>query len=80
MKIEYADRYSALGVVPPDIKTMCKGQCEGLGVVPIYSTEIEEPFRTLWIEAEKKEHAKDGWHFVKCPDCKGTGKAREVKE
>lgn len=32
----------------------------------------------LWREAHAKEgeHSCDGWHFVKCPDCDGTGKAR----
>jgi hypothetical protein len=32
-----------------------------------------EPWKTLWIEAEKKEPTEDGWHFVQCPDCKGSG-------
>ena len=95
-EIEVTDRYQALDIPYPDPETMCEGQCEGTGVVPIYSEdgvfrdqlksakgchvveEIEEDERlhSLWLEAEAKEPAEDGWHFVKCPDCNGTGKAR----
>ena len=73
-EFEFTDRYEALGIPMPDVQTMCNGQCEGTGVVPIQSTDKEEPWRTLWLEAESVEHAEDGWHFVKCPDCKGTGR------
>ena len=30
-------------------------------------------------EAEKEETADDGWHFVKCPECNGTGKRPATK-
>ena len=70
---EIVDRYSALGIPSPAPETMCKGQCEGTGAVPIKQDDLEEPFRTLWLEAEEKEVSGDGWHFVTCPDCKGTG-------
>jgi len=56
---------------------MCKGECEGVGVVPIKFDDREEPWHTLWLEAEAKELTDDGWHFVKCPDCRGTGKKSE---
>lgn len=36
--------------------------------------EDYENYHQLWLEAESKEPADDGWHFLKCPDCKGTGK------
>ena len=78
-KIEFTDRYQALGIPNPDVKTMCEGQCEGTGVVPIGSDDMEEPFRTLWLEAEIKKPADDGTHFVKCPECKGTGKKGDKK-
>ena len=77
-KFEATDRYE--GMPYPNPETMCEGQCEGMGVVPIGSGDMEEPFRTLWLEAEKKNPAADGNHFVKCPDCNGTGKRKEVKE
>lgn len=57
----------------PDVETMCKGQCEGLGQIPIHKDDPEEPFRSLWLKAEKKKPSRDGWHFVSCPDCDGTG-------
>ncbi len=34
MKIEWSDRYQALGMPYPDPKTVCRGQCEGTGFVP----------------------------------------------
>ena len=80
MNIEFTDRYKALGIPYPEVKTMCKGQCEGTGFVPIYKDEQDEPFKTLWQEAENKKPTSDGWHFVKCPDCKGTGKNNEPIE
>lgn len=82
---EFTDRYEALGMPPPDVKTICKGQCEGVGYVPIYMAgekpgpvypedEKDPACIALWYEAEAVNPADDGWHFVKCPDCKGTGK------
>lgn len=89
-EVEFYDRYSACGMDLPDPKTMCKGQCEGMGCVPTGPPEgyvkegklccpsdNEEPWRTLWLEAEEKEPSEDGWHFVTCPDCNGSGKADE---
>lgn len=73
-KIEFTDRYQALGIPYPDPETMCDGQCEGTGFVPIRSDDMEEPWRTLWLEAEKKKPTDNGCHFVICPDCKGTRK------
>jgi hypothetical protein len=68
---EFTDRYKELGIPHPDLATMCKGQCEGTGFYP-----EDDPTSPLWIEAEKVKHSVDGWHFVKCPDCGGTGKRR----
>jgi hypothetical protein len=92
--METTDRYKALGVPYPDPETMCKGQCEGLGVVPVHimlpimtqermseiadgvhpEDETDPELRRLWHQAEAKESAADGWHFVACQDCGGTGK------
>lgn len=74
MEIEFTDRYQALGIPYPDRETMCNGQCEGIGRVPIDRGDMTEPWRTLWLEAEGKSPTKDGWHFVTCPECGGTGK------
>ena len=83
-QLNYVDRYTALGIPYPDTATVCKGECEGIGFVPIQGGpsrsglrvegNLEEPWRSLWLEAEKKQPSDDGWHFVKCPDCGGTGK------
>ena len=73
--IEFTDRYQALGIPYPDSNTMCDGLCEGIGWIPISNDDYEEPWRTLWLEAEKKNGpTDDGYHFVKCPDCNATGK------
>ena len=75
--MEFTDRYKALGIPYPNRETMCDGQCEGTGRVPIHKDDMDEPWHTLWLEAEKASPADDkGWHFVKCPDCNGTGKSK----
>lgn len=74
-EFEFTDRYQALGIPYPDTATMCQDQCEGTGFVPVAKDDAEEPWRTLWVEAEAKSPSDDGWHFVKCPSCGGTGKA-----
>ena len=90
-RYEFIDRYSALGVVRPDPKTMCKGQCEGLGYYP---TSCQ--YDPRWQEAHRKNHTLlarlrlawrfrdlkaffegcSGYHFVKCEECDGTGNAK----
>ena len=72
--IIFTDRYDALGIPYPDPKTMCKGHCEGTGWVPVQVNDEDERFRKLWAEAEAKKKSDDGYHFVKCPNCNGTGK------
>lgn len=74
MDIEWSDRYSGTGVERPDPNTVCPGQCEGMGVVPVQSDDDDPVFAALWREAEKQAPSDDGWHFVKCPTCEGTGK------
>ena len=44
----------------------------------VCTTESNPKFIELWEEAEKRGPGLDGWHFVKCPECAGTGK--RVKE
>lgn len=124
---EFTDRYQALGIPYPEPETVCEGQCEGTGHVPVYiqarppregeayPSEPEDDARlvALWNEQHRKYHgwrklafafsprelwrfgtaksfgrrfdyqrfalstwreACDGWHFVKCPDCGGSGR------
>lgn len=71
--MEFTSRYEALGMPLPDPETMCKGQCEGTGWVPVDRDDLEEPFHTLWLAAEELSPTDDGWHFVKCPECGGNG-------
>ena len=102
-EIEVTDRYKALGIPYPDPETVCQGQCEGTGWVPVYISsgddrkdapqprpddETDEALRALWYAAEKKDRSKDkkdrskdkdGWHFVDCPDCGGTGTLTKAK-
>jgi hypothetical protein len=84
--IAFTDRYEGIGY--PDPATVCKGSCEGMGVYPLCNPErqtgearlIAEPLQgarlELWMKthAEAGDHDCDGWHFVTCPDCSGTGK------
>ncbi len=71
--IQFVSRYDAIGG-PPDPATMGEDQCEGMGFVPISENEDEEPWASLWKEAEAKSRSDDGYHFVRCPSCNGTGK------
>lgn len=77
VEAEFTDRYQALGIPYPNPKTICKGHCEGTGFVPIKKDEDFEKydprFQERWEEDEAKEPSEDGWHFVVCPDCEGTG-------
>lgn len=76
-----ADRY---GGVYPDPETVCQGQCEGMGHVPHYKgdgvvrSDPDPRYDALWDELHRECVETgcecDGWHFVKCPDCDGTGK------
>lgn len=73
--MEFTDRYKALGIPYPDPKTVCEGDCEGTGRVPINGDDLEcAIYRGLWEEAERENPAKDGWHFVLCPTCGGSGR------
>lgn len=81
----FTDRYQALGVPYPDSETMCAGSCEGMGVYPQRGDDptITEAERELWSAAHNTPNAHefdngecDGYHFIKCPDCGGTGKHR----
>jgi len=59
-EFEFVSRYGD-SLLDPD--TMCKGQCEGAGWVPIADNDYDEPWRRLWLKAEQREPTDDGWHF-----------------
>lgn len=70
----FTDRYQAMGIPYPDPETMCEGPCEGVGFHPTRNKDNPK-----WIEAHTapgvhKDELCDGWHFVECADCGGTGK------
>ena len=79
--LTFTDRYDALGI-HPDPATSCKAGCEGIGWVPISPDEQDPILRALANEVHMsrcpKEYARymtecDGWHFVRCQKCNGTG-------
>ena len=72
IEIEFTDRYQALGIPRPDGD--CQGECEATGFVPVHRNEKEEPWKSLWEDAEKKSPTDDNYHFVTCPRCNGTRK------
>ena len=86
MAFEFTDRYDALGIEPPDPETVCRGHCEGSGIIPVKggpskdggiecALETDPVLLDLWRKAEDERVSGDGWHFVKCPECGGTGKS-----
>jgi len=72
--IEWKDRYNGRY---PDPETVCLGPCDGMGCFPLSRNDRNPQYKKLWEEAEENKPSEDGWHFVKCPDCKGTGKRNE---
>lgn len=76
---DFTSRYGSNINDLPDTETMCHGECEGTGWVPVYGDDMEEPWHSLWLKAEEKNHADDGVHFVICPACDGTGLDLEKK-
>lgn len=77
MDFEFTDRYDALGVPYPDPKTICPGQCEGLGVYPVSITDptLTDGEQVAWhaAEVENPNPPGDTYHFIGCPDCGRTG-------
>lgn len=69
--VEFTDRYG--GNIPSWLRG-CHGDCEAMGVVPVKRGDSREPWATLWAQAERAEPSDDGWHFVRCPSCHGSGR------
>lgn len=80
------DRYEALGITPPP--QACPGPCEATGWVPVYlsvgntrrsddkcnlTDETDPELIRRWKMADAAEPTLDGWHFVRCPTCGGSG-------
>lgn len=86
---ESVDRYGGTG---PDPLTMCDGQCEGFGRYPAKFDDLQAALSAgpnqqnvreavRWATAHTAPDAHpdgvcDGWHFVLCPTCLGTGEMR----
>lgn len=103
-EMQFTDRYQAMGIPYPNSATVCEGDCEGTGLVPIQEpafgryaplwqaahergcVSLRNRVRELWRHREwwywrsKLREWCDGWHFVTCPDCDGTGKRAEGGE
>jgi hypothetical protein len=71
---DVTDRLRQLGFQLPTAAQACQGECEGSGIVPVHKHEREEPWRTLWEAQEALLPTPDGWHFVRCPECLGSGR------
>ena len=70
--IQFTDRY---GGNPPSWLRACHGQCEATGYVPRRAHSSLEPCGDSsgkWLDEDG--HC-DGWHFERCEDCGGTGRA-----
>lgn len=81
-EIEYTDRYTATGRPYPCPWTMCKGDCDGMGLYPMRFEEWAEmdtaPPIIPQLEEDRDRYEEfpppDGYLFVYCEDCNGTGK------
>lgn len=79
--IKFTDRYEALGIPLPVPGEVCLGGCEGCGVYPEKAHKSNKPTQFAEVgEPEDKDcqryapEACDGWHFITCAACGGTGK------
>ena len=55
-QITFTDRYAATGTPYPNPETMCEGQCEGMGVVPIYMNKDVTKKKICVLERTKMIH------------------------
>lgn len=105
-KINGIDRYE--GIMPyPNLDTVCKGDCDGMGLVPIKKDKAYGEYKQRWVTAHNHNHKLvprlqavwavlkvkcyrgawdalietksqcDGWHFVPCLACNGTGRRND---
>lgn len=83
MTIEFTDRYQAIGMKYPDPKTMCSGDCEGIGRYPVKMSDDDltphEDQEIARVLQENKQDLSDGYAFIKCRECNGTG-LRQTEE
>lgn len=71
--IAFTDRY---GGRDPDPLTICSGECDGMGVypMPLHDSTATAEERAAIDEALKHQVPENGFVFIVCPTCKGTGK------
>jgi hypothetical protein len=62
------------GHVPVFIDTSAAATKRGASGCRPVDEELDPRLRELWQQAEATHPTDDGWHFVRCPDCEGTGK------
>lgn len=92
IELEITDRYKANGIPYPDPRTCCP-ECDGMGISPFYMKEHDknaeldydmepfgEPYLSMYLKAEEEHPTEDGYHYLKCIACNGTGKRMGEKE
>lgn len=47
----------------------CSGKCQGTGWVPVSKSDMDNPYRHLYVQAEVDTPSEDGWHLVPCQTC-----------
>jgi len=69
----FIDRYGPKG--PPSLLRACY-RCDAMGCYPVSSRaeEATAAEREAWAAAEAKGPADDGWHFIRCADCRGSAR------
>lgn len=78
MNIEFTDRY---GGTPPSWLQGCHGECEATGWYPEPCARTERdggsgpgPVDPCQKPDDHLAADFDGWHFLRCGECKGTGR------
>jgi hypothetical protein len=69
--MDSSDRY---GGNWPDPVTVCDGDCEGMGTVPVKRNDEVPYYREEWLVSELLNPSTDGTHFLPCFQCRGSGR------
>lgn len=73
---QFTDRYQALGIPYPDPATMCQGQCEGTGWIPVHGPVKPRRGRVSPVDQEEDPRLLAAWRAAHTVTCSVFGRIR----